>query len=477
MAEQDTRLLIRDAEVLGHGRSDVLVEHGRIARIGRALEAEACPVIDARGGALLPGLHDHHIHLAGLAVRAQSVWCGPPRVTDEAQLREALAAAPGSGWIRGIGYHESVLGSLPDASALDVLVRDRPLRMQHRSGRMWLLNSAALELLSDQAELPPGLEREHGHYTGRLFDEDAWLRGALGSAPPDFSQISSDLARLGITGLTDMTPQNGPEMAVHFARQRKSGALVQSVTLTGTIELGDAIEQGWLLGPFKLHLHEAALPPFAESADMIRMAHARGRPVAIHCVSEVEIVYALALLEEARTMPGDRIEHASIAGPAHIMQMACNGLAVCVQPHFVAERGDRYLLDVEPRLHGDLYRLQSLRQAGIPLAGGSDAPFALADPWAAMRAAVTRKTEAGQTIGADEALNPEQALSLWLADPADLSRQREIAVGAPADLCLLARPWMEARDNLVSEDVVLTIASGDVVHDLVDQPPVQRGSR
>lgn len=477
MAGPDRNLLIRDADVLGHGRADVLVEQGRIARIGRGLEAEACRVIEARGGALLPGLHDHHMHLAGLAVRAQSVWCGPPQVTDEAHLREALAAAPGSGWIRGIGYHESVLGGLPDARALDDLVRDRPLRMQHRSGRMWLLNSVALDLLSDHAELPPGLEREHGRRTGRLFDEDGWLRGALGSTPPDFSRISGDLARLGITGLTDMTPQNGAEIAGHFAQQRRSGALLQSVMLAGTIELGDAIADGWSLGPFKLHLHEAALPPFAESADLIRKAHARGRPVAIHCVSEVEIVFALALLEEARGMPGDRIEHASIAGLAHIMQMACNGLAVCVQPHFVAERGDRYLLDVEPRLHGDLYRLQSLRQAGIPLAGGSDAPFALADPWAAMRAAVTRKTAAGQTIGADEALSPEQALSLWFADPTDLSRQREIAVGAPADLCLLARPWLEARKFLASEDVVLTIALGKIVHDLVDQSPAQRGPR
>ncbi|MBM3596138.1 MAG: amidohydrolase family protein, partial [Alphaproteobacteria bacterium] len=444
---------------------------------GPGVKEKASRVIAARGGALLPGLHDHHVHIVGLAGRAQSVWCGPPAVLDEGQLSRALENAPGSGWIRAIGYHESVLGYLPDASELDRLVADRPLRMQHRSGRMWLLNSAAIGLLLATGDPPPGMEREGGCFTGRLFDADAWLRTALGSAPPDLSVISADLARLGVTGLTDMTPQNGPQISDHFTRQRKSGALAQSLTIAGTLSLGDAVVEGWTLGPVKLHLHEADLPPFDEALTLIRAAHDNGRAVAIHCVSEVEIVFALALLDSAGAMRGDRIEHASIATPDHVAQIACMGLAVCVQPHFVAERGDRYLVDVEPRLQRDLYRLASLTDAGIALAGGSDAPFASHDPWAAMRAVVSRSTAAGEIIGPDEALSPEQALSLWLADPADFGLRREIRVGAPADLCLLDRPWADARMRLSGEDVVLTLASGEVVHDRVDQPPVERPAR
>lgn len=482
MAIPDQSLLIRDAELWTAGsagpRGDVLIEDAQITRVGRDLsEAGADRVIDAKGGLLLPGLHDHHIHLAGLAVRAQSVWCGPPAVTDEGQLREVLAAAPGKGWIRGVGYHESVLDGLPDARALDALVPERPLRMQHRSGRMWLLNSAALEVLLASTEPPPGLEREHVRWTGRLIDDDAWLRRVLGSTPPDFTVISAELARDGITGLTDMTPQNGLEMAAHFAAQRTSGALIQKVTLAGTLDLAQIPQHGWALGPVKLHLHEAELPGFDDAAALVTAAHGQGRALAIHCVSEVEIVFALALLEHAGTLPGDRIEHASIASPDHIARMADLGLAVCVQPHFVAERGDRYLEDVEPRLHGDLYRLRSLFDAGIVLAGGSDAPFALPDPWAAMRAAVSRETAAGRTIGPDEALSPEQALALWLADPADLKQQRKIAPDAPADLCLLARPWRAIREHLAGEDVILTVVSGEVVHDRIDQPPLQRHTR
>jgi predicted amidohydrolase YtcJ len=414
--------------------------------------------IDARGGALLPGLHDHHIHLAGLAARAASVPCGPPEVNDAEELARQLLR-PGDGWLRGVGYHESVMG-LPTARDLDALVRDRPLRIQHRSGRLWLLNSRALDELLARAEAPRGLDRARGH----LFDADAWLQAALDSEPPDFAAVSADLARCGVTGITDMSPRNDPAMAAHFARQRGGGALRQRCVIAGALSLAEATPENWALGPAKLHLHEAALPDFDEAAAFVASAHAQGRGVAVHCVSEVELVFTLALFEEAGTRAGDRIEHASVAAPDLVERVAALGLAVCVQPHFVFERGDRYLADVEPRHHADLYRLRSLADAGIALAGGSDAPFVGHDSWQAMAAAISRRTRAGRIIGADESLSPEAALALYLADPLDLTRQRRIAVGEPADLCLLDRPWAQARESLSSDRVRATLVSGDLVH-------------
>ena len=47
---------------------DVRLVNGVIAAIGPDVRPEeGDEVIDARGGALLPGLHDHHLHLAALA--------------------------------------------------------------------------------------------------------------------------------------------------------------------------------------------------------------------------------------------------------------------------------------------------------------------------------------------------------------------------------------------------------------------------
>jgi predicted amidohydrolase YtcJ len=473
-------VLIHNAEVWGHGLADVWIEGGNIAAIA-PIDAHSRPaasgagssperrVVDAKGGALLPGLHDHHIHLAALAARRASLWCGPPEVTTRAELA-AVLAQPGRGWIRGIGYHDAVMG-LPSARELDALVRDRPLRLQHRSGRMWLLNSLGLDTLLGAAPPPPGLEIEAGSFTGRLFEEDEWLRTALGASPPAFGEVARELAAFGVTGVTDMSPRNDARMAAHFAAEMASGSLPQRVVLAGAASLADLAPGPWLLGAAKLHLHENALPDFAEASAFIAAAHRRHRPVAVHCVSEVELVFALAAFEEAGSRHGDRIEHASVASDELIEHIAALGLQVVVQPHFIAERGDDYLRDVDPRHHRELYRLRAFLDAGVTLAAGSDAPFGRPDPWAAMAAAGSRRTPAGVTIEAREALTPEEAMALYLADPADLASQRNIVAGAPADLCLLDRSWAEARNSLSAECVRATWISGRLVHDAVDQAP------
>jgi predicted amidohydrolase YtcJ len=469
-------MLIRNAEIWSKSVSDVRIAAGEIAEIGSLVPHDGETVIDARGGVLLPGLHDHHLHLPALAVAHASVRCGPPEVVDEAGLAEALLK-PGSDWLRGIGYHESVAGML-DAAALDRLAPNRPVRIQHRSGRMWFLNSPALALLLEYASPPPGLERRDGQWTGRLFDEDRWLRETLGSKPPGFAAVSGTFARMGVTGLTDLSPANDPAIAAHFAAEQRGGALRQRCVLGGTLSLIDAAFDARLqLGPAKLHLHESSMPDLDETVAFLAAGHRQGRVAAIHCVTETELVFALAALDSAGTMTGDRIEHASVAPDHLVAEMARLEVRVVSQPHFIAERGDQYLREVDEDARPFLYRLAGLRRAGIVLAGGSDAPFGSCDPWAAMRAAVSRRTEGGETIGADEALTPEQALGLYLADPLNLARERRTEPGAVADLCLLDRPWAEARLRLEAGDVRMTMIGGSIVHDRIDQPESQCGAR
>jgi len=470
-------MLIRRAEIHGQGRiADVRISGGRIIALGDIAPEPGEPAIDAGGRLLLPGLHDHHLHLNALAAQRDSVPCGPPEVTDIAALNQALSRL-GDGWLRGTGYHEAVAG-LPDAALLDSMAPDRPVRIQHRSGRMWFLNSAALDrLLGSGLPPPPGLERIDGRYTGRLFDADSWLRAALGSAPPPLEPVSRSLAARGITGVTEMTPDNDPAAAVHLASQQDSGALLQRCIMAGSLALADAAATPHLaIGPAKIHLHEAELTPLDALAHFIASAHAQGRAVAIHCVSEVELVYALAALREGGSAQGDRIEHASVAPDHLVAEIAAMGLAVVTQPHFIHERGDQYRALVDPDAVPDLYRLRAFLDAGIVLAGGSDGPFGQIDPWAAMAAAVSRTTRAGMVMGPQEALRPEEALALWLADPHDLARQRPIASGAPADLCLIDRSWDQARSDLGSVDVLLTMVDGRIIHDGIDQSPIERSA-
>src|SRR6185436_18011267 len=113
---------------------------------GDAAPAGADVVIDAAGGALLPGLHDHHVHLLAMAAARASIDVGPPAVTSPTGFDDALRTAAGDGWVRAVGYHESIAGPL-DRRRLDALLPHRPARVQHRSGQLWVLNGAALDLV------------------------------------------------------------------------------------------------------------------------------------------------------------------------------------------------------------------------------------------------------------------------------------------------------------------------------------------
>ncbi len=432
-------LLIRDAE-LDSDRADVRCRDGRIAEIGTGLVASGDEqVIEARGGALLPGLHDHHIHLFALAAARASVKCGPPEVRNRDALAAALASAATGEWIRGVGYHESVAGML-DRQALDAMVADRPVRIQHRSGKMWFVNSAAAKTL--------GLDAD---FDGRLFRQDEWLREHV-ATDVDLAAVSLELASYGVTGVTDATPSNDDTTAEKIA-----AGVRQRVHPMG----GEALSRGTL----KIMLDESALPDFDALRTRIAAAHRRGRPTATHCVTRAELVFALSALIEAGTMSGDRIEHASVTDEATMALVVEAGVTVVTQPNFIPERGEQYIEDVDPRDVRYLYRCRGFLDAGVPLGGGTDAPFGAPDPWAAIRAAVTRKTGEGRVIGPDEALSPERALSLFttrVEEPGGAPRR--IAVGETADMCLLDRRWNEARASLRHEHVAATILGGEVIY-------------
>ena len=461
-------MLISGAEIDGNAPLDLRIARDRIAEIGSALTRRSGErVLDADGGALLPGLHDHHIHLMALAVAETSIRCGPPRIRCAESLGNALrAGAQGSGWIRGVGYHESVAGHL-DRALLDRLAPDRPVRVQHRSGAMWVMNSPAVDRLGlDRGVDQPGIERDAaGRATGRLFRLDRWLRERLEEgAPPSLGDMSLRLASFGVTGLTDATAENSSAELGAFVAAAEGGELLQRLVVMGGLDLHAPVHPMVEVGALKVLLDENDLPSFEHLQGIIETAHGQSRSVAVHCVTRPELVLTAAAFAAAGARPGDRIEHASVAPPDAVQLVANLPLTVVTQPGFIRERGDAYLVDVEPRDRPWLYRCGGFLRASVPLGGSTDAPFGDPDPWAAMRAAVDRRTEAGASIGPDEALTPERALALFTSPPAQPgAAPRSIEAGAPADLCLLGRPWSVAREELSSELVVASIRDGCVI--------------
>ena len=438
--------------------TDVRLTAGMIAECGPGLRPEPGEeVMEADGGMLLPGLHDHHVHLRALAAAAASVSAGPPSTRNAAELAARLHAAdadlPAGAWLRAVGYHESVAGDL-DRHVLDRLLPQRPVRVQHRTGALWVVNSrAAAQLGLDGCELS-GVERDDaGRPTGRLWRMDRWLADRVPPATADLGAVSRKAESLGITGFTDATP-GATDGDLAFLAQAPVAQRLCCMAPPGVFPPPGTV----CVGPVKIMLDDTTLPLPAELAGLVRSAHAAGRPVAVHCVTRVQFVVTLAALDLAGRRPGDRIEHGAVIGADSLTDL--RGLTVVTQPHFVADRADQYAADVPPEDRPDLWRLRSLIDAGADAAAGSDAPFGSADPWHVMRAAVHRPA----LFAANEAVSPARALALFLGEPAAPGTQRLVAPGRPADLALLRAGPLDVLRSLGSDLVAATFIGGELAY-------------
>jgi predicted amidohydrolase YtcJ len=454
-------ILLRDAEVDG-SRVDVRVEEGLISMVGPLGDVPGADVvIDCAGGALLPGLHDHHLHLLSMAAAAESVDVSSG--LDDAVRAAHAHALPGAA-IRAVHYDEVRDGPL-DRWRLDALAPGRAVRVQHRSGALWVLSTVALKEVGASEAREEGIERDQLHRpTGRLFRLDGWLRGRLPgrSVPPDLAVVGRRLASYGVTGVTDCTPAAVTAYFEPIAGAVRSGALPVTVWITGGPELSESHPPAPLQrGPVKILITDHAFPSLDQVREQFVRAHRAGRAVAVHCVSRAGLLLALAAWSEVGSVPGDRVEHASVTPLEAVTALKELSLTVVTQPAFIAARGDQYLAEVESPDRPDLYRCASLQEAGVPVGGSTDAPFGPDDPWCAVRAAIERRAARGALVGSDRGLAPAAALDLFLGPPEHPGGpRRRVTPGVAADLCLLDVPLRPALLEPSSRHVATTIAGG-----------------
>ena len=162
--------------------------------------------------------------------------------------------------------------------------------------------------------------------------------------------------------------------------------------------------------------------------------------------------------------PAEGPSPGGVISPEAAVLIADLGLTVVTQPAFIAARGDRYLVEVDPSDQPWLYPCGSLLAAGIKVAASSDAPYGPADPWAAIAAATHRRTAKGRVLGASERIGAARALALFQGEAGDPGGPpRRVAIGAPADLCLLHGPLAEALADPTSDHVRATVIAGALI--------------
>lgn len=406
-------------------------------------------VVDGLGGALLPGLHDHHVHAFAAAAAAGSLDLrGGPLPSPG----PGGATASGRAWVRAVGLGDD------DATSIDLdrVWPDRPVRVQHRSGALWVLNSRAIDLLG--AVLEPAERAD-----GRVWRADARLGEALGRLDPrdvedDLRPWGEQLAALGVTGLTDATVglrASGLAMVREHVPQRVVSLGAEDDGLPVKVVAGD-------------HGTNEGVDSWSALDAGVRAARERGRPVAVHAVSAPALAMVLAVLDDVGAVPGDRVEHAAVCDDAAADRLAELGVTVVTQPSIAARRGRSMVEASEPEDRPWLWRIAGLRDRGVQVALSSDAPYGDPDPWATVRLAAAGLPVDRTPWLHDQTISPQEALASYLTRPGDpAGAVRTVQPGATADLCVLDAPLDVVLERVVGGDtgspVRLTVVDGQVV--------------
>lgn len=418
-----TDVLISDVSFGDQGLFHVVISDGCLTEKSRSRSAAfSRSAIDGQGGCLLPALHDHHHHLWACAARDWSV-----DISDAPDATAARSLIAVQACARVTGYDEAQHGRWERTTLDELFARDLPLRVQHRSGHMWVLNSAALAELGLD-DLPQD---------GRFYDEDQRLARY---GQPDALRVfalETHIRRLldrGVMGVTDMTEtltaSTWDQISTHLPDGFHASAY-------GTLGGG--------LPDTKIVMADHALPDIDSLNRMARSLPDNHR-LAVHAVTYEALVLAVVGLREAAGRC--RIEHAFLADADMAELLRDGGFSVGVQPGFIWSQGDRLLRELGQGEIEDYQRLRDFLDRGIALFGGTDAPFAPLDPWRAMAAAVRRRTRSGQILGAAQALTPEEAFALFTKEGLQHGADHPMPLPGAAGVMLMAAPWDKLRLDL-----------------------------
>ncbi|MBO0809951.1 MAG: amidohydrolase family protein, partial [Actinobacteria bacterium] len=209
-----------------------------------------------------------------------------------------------------------------------------------------------------------------------------------------------------------------------------------------------------------------------ELSGMVRDLDARGFQVCIHAQGDraIEAVidaYAAVLARAPGNPRRHRIEHGGALYPPLAARAAELAIPVVSQPGFLSALGDGFAEAFGERAD-QLYAFRSWREAGITVAGSSDAPVITADPLVGIRDAILRRTGAGRVLGPAERVTAAEALAMYTSQAAfPLHREDEIGTlepGKAADFVVLDRsPLTASPDQIGDIRVLATVLGGTPV--------------
>jgi predicted amidohydrolase YtcJ len=487
----------------------VAIEDGKIVAVSgnerlMELKKKNTKVVDCKGKTIVPGFIDAHFHLFGFAESLITLNLEPRNgfhsISDiQKKIREQSQQLPPGTWIRGRGYNEFYLAEKrhPNRWDLDSVTTVHPIKLTHRSGRAYVLNSLALKLVGISKETgdpPEGLidrNIETGEPTGLLYGMGDYLGRTI--PPLEIDQLemgiklaNRELCALGITSIHDVSPRNNLDRWKLIQQWKKVGLLKTRVRMMlgkkGFEEYhrhrfpAPVDENQVSIGGAKTIVHETTgqlSPDQFELNEMVLNVHRSQLQAVLHAIEGKTIeaacdAVAYALEKSPRSDHRHRIEHCSVCTPALAKRIGSLGVMVITQPSFIFYNGDRYLRTVPESNLQHLYPIGTLMKNSVVVAGSSDCPIVPASPLIGIYSAISRRTEKGLSILPEEGIPPLEALKLYTEYAARAAFEEKIkgsiTPGKVADMVVLnGDPTELPADKIKDIKVEMTILDGEIV--------------
>jgi predicted amidohydrolase YtcJ len=501
-----TAMAVRDGKILAVGEDDDLA----------GCASTRTKTVDLQKRTVAPGLIDVHTHAMEWAkgiLRGQ-IDATFPRVHAIADITQeinhrATSLQPGQ-WIVGAGWDDSKLAEhrYITRQDLDSAAHDNPVYLDHVSGHLAAVNSAALKRagIGKQTPDPQGgvIERDQaGEPTGILKDTAMSLVASLLPKDPDDINIraarlvSQKAAELGLTTIHDiflstdeirgyqdayhrgwlkirvqMSPQIGSQtdaeklaqMGVHTgfgddflkfgaAKMFADGGMgARTIAIYSPGVIGEPDNLGVLRWKPE-DMQKAHLT--AASAGWQLETHAIGD----RAMDEVLDSYARVINELGLKDPRFRIVHAGISTPAIQKRMQALHVVVDGNPPFVYWIGSWFLKYGADRVRWS-YPAKSYIENGIIEAAGSDVPVTPISPWWGIWSAVVRtELQSGQVLAPEERITVEQALTLYTRNGAyagfEEDKKGMLSPGKLADFIVVDRDLLSAPTDELKDVKVL----------------------
>lgn len=499
----------------------LVAKQGRVVAVGEAAtirrEHPEARAIDLRGGLMVPGFTDAHVHFLWWAVQQARLDLTGERTLEGALARiDAYAASlPAGDWVLGGRFDKNAWGRWPTAAELDRVTHGRVAVLRSKDGHSRWINSAALRRAGITADTPTPaggeIDRDAGGASTGIVRENAIrLIDAVIPLPSDEECAHAlrwgqrEALRLGLTGIHDLDSPDAPAQR-GFDALHRSGELVLRVhmgvphrSLDAALELGirTGLGDDWLrfsnlkifsdgaLGSQTAALEEPydgrgdyrgvlTIEPERLAAD-VRRAAAGGIAVAIHAIGDRAVRVSLDAIEGARDADAGaphalrhRLEHIQLVRTEDVARFAQLGVTASMQPIHAAQ--DR---DIADRYWGARcargYPWRTFLEAGVTLAFGSDAPVESIAPLEGIYAAVARRRpEDASAWYPEQRLDVEQAIVGYTLGPARaVAREDEFGTLLPGKWCdavVLDRDLFSVPPEAILETKVrATITAGEV---------------